>query len=99
MLQCYQVINASPKLNVRRGGVIQVTDCGIMLAKKNITEVYKFEPITHVVREHNDLLKELYIANAGKPIVGVQMNDQQGLPIARLFGAHFEKGKTQQLLV
>jgi len=96
MLQSYQVINASPKLNIRRGRTPMLTDTGIILAKKAMMQVYQFKPITHMVQEHNSQLTRLYIANAGKPIVGVQMLDQDGQPIADLFGAHFEKGRTTQ---
>eukprot|EP00933_Yihiella_yeosuensis_P029083 TRINITY_DN22799_c0_g1_i1.p1 TRINITY_DN22799_c0_g1~~TRINITY_DN22799_c0_g1_i1.p1 ORF type:complete len:544 (+),score=82.64 TRINITY_DN22799_c0_g1_i1:90-1721(+) len=98
MLQSYQVINASPKLNVRRGGKVQCTDTGILLAKKSLMTAYVFEPITQAAQEPCPMLQGLYNTNAGKPIVGVHVRQKTGIALMNLFGAHFEKGKTQQLL-
>jgi len=78
--------------------VPQTTDTGLILAKKSLTDTYSFEPITCAAREKHEKLKELYIINAGKPIVGVKVCNRHGQPLANLFGAHFEKGKTQQIL-
>merc|ERR1712061_761405 len=46
LLKVYQVLNVSPKLDVRRGGGIKFTDVGLILAKRSVAEAYIIRPIT-----------------------------------------------------
>jgi len=99
----YRVVNLSPKLNVRRGNIPETKDNGLILVKHSVLRSYRFQPVTMAVDETNKEFIELSQNNAGKPIVGVQVqccngNDQEMRPLANLYGAHFDKGKTQQNL-
>jgi len=99
LCEVYKVLNVSHKLNVRRGGAAETKDNGIILAKRSLLAHYDFRAISHAspTKEGQPGWYSLLEANAGKPIVGVQIL-HKAQPIANVFGAHFEKGKTQQNL-
>ena len=68
---------------------------------RRLLQDHECVPITHAAHASQDKESaqwKLLEANAGKPIVGIQLRERSGSPVLNLFGAHFEKGKTGQIL-
>ena len=101
LLEHYQIANVSPGLEVRRGGAPKAKDTGVALVHRRLLQDHECIPITHAAHASQDKESaqwKLLEANAGKPIVGIQLRERSGSPVLNLFGAHFEKGKTGQIL-
>jgi len=98
LFEHYSVANASPSTEVRRGGNKRLSDNGLILVRKDIVEKYNFVPITRTISEDSQDLIDLCKANAGKPIVGVCIQDTNHTNLMNLFGVHFDKGKAEQNL-
>ena len=88
------MVNVTPKLDVRRGNQEQTKDTGVVLVKQSLLADYTFDNITRAGCLVEGDFAELHQSNAGKPIVGVQLKTKDGFPLANVFGAHFDKGKT-----
>lgn len=98
LLECYEIVNLAPKLAVRRDWKCCFNDTGLLLAKKSLMSKYKFLPLNCAMQGQACKLQQIYTANAGKPIVGAQVQDLQGRPLANIFGVHAEKSKTEEIL-
>lgn len=98
LLESYELVNLSPKLEVRRAWKCSFSDTGLLLAKKSLLDKYQFSPLNCAAKGQGCELQQIYTENSGKPIVGAQLQDLQGRPLANLFGVHMEKSKTEEVL-